>query len=225
MRRVKEPGYTPQTGDEATHPLQASLRRLAETLKGLRSYRQAALMLLAWVIYNDGINTIISNATLYGTTLGFSRDALIVAVLLVQFVGIPFSFAFGALAGRIGPKASILIGLAMYTCISVFAYTMTTVVEFYILAMLVATVQGGTQALSRSLFASMIPKQKASEFFGFFSIFDKFAGILGPMVFGTATVLTGSLRNGILSLIAFFVVGGIILLSVNVAAGRKEAEH
>jgi MFS transporter, UMF1 family len=141
----------------------------------------------------------------------------------VQFIGIPFAFAFGWLGGKLGTKRSIFLGLAVYTFICVFAYNMTTTREFYILAMLVGLVQGGTQALSRSLFARMIPKHKSGEFFGFYSVFEKFGGILGPLLFGIALGSSGSSRIAILSVIAFFVVGGAILTLVNVKEGEQAA--
>ena len=173
--------------------------RLGETFRELRGYRQAFLMLLAFLIYNDGIQTIIKMATAYGTELGIDQSALIGAILLVQFVGIPCSFLFGMLAGRIGAKRALFLGLLAYTAISVLGYYMKTATHFYVLAGLVGMVQGGTQALSRSLFASMIPQHKSGEFFGFFSVFEKFAGIFGPLIFAGTIAATGSSRNAILS--------------------------
>ena len=126
-------------------------------------------MLVAFLIYNDGIGTIIRMATIYGTEIGIGQRAMIGAILLVQFVGIPFAFLFGTLAGRIGAKRSIFLGLVVYTGISVLAYFMTNATHFFLLAILVGMVQGGTQALSRSLFASLIPPHKSGEFFGFFA--------------------------------------------------------
>ena len=175
--------------------------RLAETFRELRGYRQAFLMLLAFLIYNDGIQTIIKMATAYGTEIGIGQSALIGAILLVQFVGIPCSFLFGMLAGRIGAKRAIFLGLLAYTAISILGYFMTNATHFYMLAGLVGMVQGGTQALSRSLFASMIPPHKSGEFFGFFSVFEKFAGIFGPLIFAGTIAATGSSRNAILSVI------------------------
>ena len=135
-------------------------------------------MLLAFLIYNDGIQTIIRMASLYATQLGIGSTHLILAFLLVQFLGIPFTFLYGMLADRIGAKPSIFLTLVIYAVIATLGYFMTTATHFYLLAALVATVQGGSQALSRSLFASMIPRYKSSEFFGFFSVFEKFAGHL-----------------------------------------------
>jgi len=197
--------------------------RLSETVRELRGYKQAFLAMLAFTIYNDGIQTIIKMASVYGSEIGIQQGDLITAILLVQFIGIPCAFAFGALAGRLGTKRSIFLGLLVYTGICIFAYNMKTTREFYILAILVGLVQGGTQALSRSLFARMIPKHKSGEFFGFYSVFEKFGGILGPLLFGIALGQSGSSRIAILSVIAFFIVGGAILSVVNVSAGEAAA--
>jgi MFS transporter, UMF1 family len=205
------------------NPVRVAFRRLARTFRDLRGYRPAFLMLLAFLIYNDGIGTIIRMATAYGAELGIGEGTLIGAIMMVQFVGIPFSFAFGMLAGRIGAKASVYVGLATYTVIAVLGYFMRDGSDFMVLALLVGTVQGGTQALSRSLFASMIPRHKSGEFFGFWSVFEKFAGILGPLIFTLAIAATGSSRNAILSVIVFFVVGGFILYFVDVEEGRRRA--
>ena len=201
----------------------ASFRGLAHTLRELRRYRNALLLLVAYVVYSDGINTIIRMATSYGTEIGLKQSALITAVLLVQFVGIPFAFLFGMLAGRIGAKTSIFISLAVYALISVMGYYMKTERDFYVLAMLVAAVQGGSQALSRSLFASMIPRDRSSEFFGFFSIFEKFGAIVGPALFGLASAATGSSRSAILSVVVFFVAGAALLAMVDVREGQRAA--
>jgi len=197
--------------------------RLRETLHDLRLFKQAFLLLVAFAVYNDGINTIIRMATSYGTLIGLQPTDLIPAILLVQFAGVPFAFLFGMLAGRIGAKRSILLALTVYTGISVLAYFMTTAVHFYLLAFLVATVQGGSQALSRSMFATMIPRHKSSEFFAFFGIFEKFTGVLGPAIFAFTVGSTGSGRLAILSMIGFFAVGGLLLARVDVAAGRRAA--
>lgn len=224
FRRVPEP---PRTIEADEQPEQRAVRvaftRLGETLRELRGYKQAFLMMLAFTIYNDGIQTIIKMASVYGTEIGIGQGDLITAILLVQFIGIPCAFAFGSLAGRIGAKRSIFIGLAVYTGICIFAYTMTSAREFYILAMLVGLVQGGTQALSRSLFATLIPKHKSGEFFGFFSVFEKFGGILGPLVFAVVINRFQSSQLAILSVIAFFVLGGLLLLTVNVEEGERAA--
>jgi UMF1 family MFS transporter len=180
-------------------------------------------MLLAFLIYNDGIATIQRMATAYGTEIGLPRDALITAILLVQFIGIPCTLLFGALAGWIGTKRAIFAGLAIYLVISVLGYYMRTVTQFYVIAMLVGLVQGGTQALSRSLFASMIPKDKSGEFFGFYSVFNRFAGIFGPLLFAGIIARYQSSRPAILSVSLMFLAGGALLALVNVEEGERAA--
>ena len=226
FRKVPEPARTLEADERAGESaIRASLVRLGETLRELRGYRQASVMLLAFLIYNDGIGTIIRMATTFGTEIGLEQGDLITAVVLVQFVGVPFAFVFGQLAARIGAKRAIFLSLAVYTVISGLAYGMTTATEFYVLALLVGMVQGGSQALSRSLFASMVPRHKSAEFFGFFGVFEKFAGIVGPGVFAVMILVTGSSRGAILSIVTFFVVGGLLLSRVDVEEGRRAARR
>ena len=226
FRRVPEPARRIEPDERAGEsPVRAALVRLGETFRELRSYRQAFLMLLAFLIYNDGIQTIIKMATAYGTEIGIGQSALIGAILVVQFVGIPCTFLFGGVAGRLGAKRSLFVGLLAYTVISILGYYMTSATHFYVLAGLVGMVQGGTQALSRSLFASMIPQHKSGEFFGFFSVFEKFAGIFGPLIFAGTIAMTGSSRNAILSVIGFFAVGAVLLALVDVDEGQRVARE
>jgi len=224
FRRVPEPPVHPEAKALAAQgAVRASVIQLIATLRELRAYRQAALMLVAFLIYNDGIGTIIRMGVVYGTELGLPSSALIGAIVMVQFVGVPFALLFGRLAARTGAKPAIFLALVVYTIISLIAYRMTTAWEFFVLAFLVGTVQGGSQALSRSLFATMVPRHKSSEFFGFFAVFEKFAGIFGPAIFALTVHLTGSSRYAILSVIAFFVAGGALLAMVDVGAGRRAA--
>jgi UMF1 family MFS transporter len=202
-----------------------AFRTLRETFRHLGRYRQAVIMLVAFLIYNDGIGTIIRMATIYGTELGIGRGALIASIMIVQFVGIPFAFLFGAFAKWIGNKRAVMVGLVVYGIISIFGYFMRTGTHFLVLALMVGMVQGGTQALSRSLFASLIPRQQSAEFFGFFAVVEKFAGIFGPALFAQVIALTGSSRGAILSVIAFFVVGGVLLHFVDVEQGQRAARE
>jgi UMF1 family MFS transporter len=226
FRRVPEP----------KHPLRAvagswlnlvaeGFVRLRKTFLELRQYRQAFLMLMAFLVYNDGIGTIIRMATPFATEIGIPEGALLGSVLLVQFVGVPFALLFGQLAGRIGAKRAIFGGLGVYVGITVYGYFMQTPAQFFVLCVLVGMVMGGTQALSRSLFASMVPRHKSAEFFAFFGVFDKFAGILGPMLFAGVIEATGSSRNAILAVIVFFVAGGALLAFVDVARGQRLARE
>jgi UMF1 family MFS transporter len=224
FRRVPEPPRTREP-DELTKGsvLITPFIRVAETFRALRGYKQAFLMLMAFMIYNDGIQTIQKMAATYGKQLGIADTVLIGAILIVQFVGVPFSFLFGSIAGRIGAKAAIFIGLAVYAAISILGFYMQTAAHFILLAAMVATVQGGTQALSRSLFASLIPAHKSGEFFGFYSVFEKFASIFGPLLFWVTIAMTGSSRNAILSVIVFFAIGALLLSRVRVSEGQEAA--
>jgi MFS transporter, UMF1 family len=226
LRRVPEPPRAVEADERSTeNPFRVAFRRLGETLRELRGYKQAFLTMLAFTIYNDGIQTIIKMATPYGKEIGIGTPDLIAAILLVQFIGVPCAFAFGALAGKLGTKPSIMLGLVMYTGICIFAYSMDSASDFYVLACLVGLVQGGTQALSRSMFANMVPKHKSGEFFGFYSVFEKFGGIFGPVVFGIAIGQSGTSRVAILWVIGFFVVGGALLAFVNVKEGERVARE
>jgi UMF1 family MFS transporter len=226
FRRVPEPavviGNDGPTGG-GRFPVRAALWRLVETGRELRRYRQAFLMLLAFLIYNDGVGTIMRMATTYATELKIDTGTVIAAILLVQFVGIPFTFLFGALASRIGPRPSIAVGLAVYVAICLFGYFLRTGLQFLILSFMVGMVQGGTQALSRSLFNSLVPRQKSGEFFGFFGTVEKFAGILGPATFAVINLMTGSSRGAIVAVIVFFVIGGGLLAVVDIGEGQRVA--
>jgi UMF1 family MFS transporter len=222
--RVPEPSRRPRVGERPVgNAFTSGVRHLLETFHELRRYRQAFLLLLAFLLYNDGIQTIIRMATIYGSEININDSAMILALLVTQFVGVPFAFAFGMVADRVGAKRAVFAGLAVYALITVLGYYMRTAFHFFALAVLVGMVQGGTQSLSRSLFASMIPRYKSSEFFAFFGVFERYAGILGPAVFAWVVSHTGTSRNAILSVIVFFVVGGAILTLVDVDAGRRAA--
>jgi UMF1 family MFS transporter len=223
LRRVKE--HAPPADAAARGAVVQALSRLGATFRHLRRHRQALLMLAAFLLYNDGIGTIIRMAAIYGTELGLESGTLIGAILLVQLLGIPAAFAFAGVAGRIGAKRAVLAGLAVYAGVAVLAYYTRTAAHFWALAVLVGLVQGGTQALSRSLFASLVPRRMSGEFFGFFSVSDKVAGIFGPLVFGLVGAATGSSRGAVLSVIAFFVAGGALLAAVDVERGRREAQE
>src|SRR5688500_16283547 len=218
FRRVNEPPVVLAAGEtDAESPIRASLARAVAAFHELRrEHRNAFLMLVAFLLYNDGIQTIIRMAAVYGAEIGIDRNAQIAAFVVVQFVGVPFSFLFGALGDRIGARTAVFISIAVYTGISVLGYFMTTAWHFFALACLVGMVQGGSQALSRSLFARMIPKHKSSEYFGFFSVFEKFAGVAGPAVFAASVTIFGSSRAAVLSVILFFVAGALVLTRVEI---------
>ena len=222
MKNVAEPPVVP-IAEESSNPFRASIQRLSLTFHNLRQYREAFKFLMAYWLYNDGIGTIISMAVIFGAEINIAQGHLIGAILAVQFVGIPFSILFGRLAGRIGTKNAIYLGLTVYTGIAIGGYFIHTALHFWILAVLVGFVQGGTQALSRSLFSTMIPKSRSAEFFSFYDVSSKFAGIIGPFVFGLVGQMTGSSRLSIIALVVFFISGGLILLTVNEKEGREKA--
>jgi MFS transporter, UMF1 family len=225
FRRVPEPPRKLESDEPAAaNSVRAAFMRVLETVRELRRYRNAFFMLVAFLLYNDGVQTIIKMAAAYGTEIGIDQGALIAAFVLVQFVGVPCAFAFGWIASRVGAKPAIFAGLLVYVAITILGYFMRTAADFFVLAILVGTVQGGVQALSRSLFASMIPPHKSGEFFGFYSIFEKFAGIFGPLLFDLTIAVTGASRNAILSVIAFFIAGAGLLYFVDVEKGQQEAQ-
>jgi len=225
FRRVPEPPATREPADAGRGAAAIAFGRLARTLRQAPRHRDAFLLLAAYFVYNDGINTIIRMATLYGTEIGIPRGSLIAAILLVQFVGVPFAFLFGVLADRFGAKRVILAALAVYVVTTVLAYRMQTTADFFVVAVLVAMVMGGAQALTRSLFATLIPRHKSAELYGIFGVFDKFGGVMGSALFALMLTLTGSSREAILGVVVFFVVGGLLLTQVDVARGQLAARE
>jgi UMF1 family MFS transporter len=223
-RWVPEPPKRRLSGEKGDAPLAASFDRLGNTFRAIRKYRQLFKFLVAFWLYNNGIGTIIYMASIYGKELGFSDITVIGTLLMVQFVAIPFAFLFGWLAKRLGTKRSIYLSLMIYTVIAILGYFLAQEWQFWMLGALVATVQGGSQALSRSLFGRMLPKSQSAEFYSFFGVSEKIAGAIGPLVFGLATQFLGGGRMGIISLIIFFILGGGMLTTVNEKEGIQVAE-
>ncbi|MCB2203875.1 MFS transporter [bacterium] len=200
--------------------------RIRRTFGKIRSLRQMGIFLLAFMIYNDGIQTVIAMATIYGSEeLGFDTLTLMGALLMIQFVGIIGAQLFGMLAKRFGSKNMVIVSLVIWTGVVVYAFFMTQPMEFWVLGAVVGLVLGGSQALSRSLYSRIIPPAASAEFFGFFSVFEKFSAIWGPIVFALIRQLTGSARLSILSLVAFFIVGMLILIFVRLGEAERERDE
>ena len=225
LRNVPEPLRRIRQSEEGLSPIRASFNRLGNTFGELRRYRQLLKFIIAFWLYNNGIGTIIYMATIYGTELGFSSTTTIGTLLMVQFVAIPFAYLFGWLAKKIGTKASILVSLGIYSVIAIAGYFLYEEWQFWALGFAVAMVQGGSQALSRSLCGRMMPKSKSAEFFGFFSVSEKIAGTVGPLVFGLVSTLMGGSRLSIVSLIIFFISGALLLLTVDEKEGIRVAQQ
>ena len=165
------------------------------------------IFLIAFFLYIDGVHTVIAMAVDYGLSLGFQSADLITALLIVQFIGFPFSYIFGKLGDRLGAKKSLKIGIIFYLIITVLASLMQTKMHFFILAGCIGAVQGGVQSLSRSFYALLIPAEKSAEYFGFYNMLGKFSSILGPILMGGVALLTQSTRYSILSLSVLFFFG------------------
>ena len=224
-RNVSEPERRVLSGEQGFNPLQASFGRLGHTFREIRKYKQLMIFIIAFWLYNNGIGTIIYMATIYGTELGFSSTTTIGTLLMVQFVAMPFAFLFGWLAKKMGTKRAILLSLGIYTLIAIAGYFLYHEWQFWLLGFAVATVQGGSQALSRSLIGRMMPKSKSAEFYSFFSVSEKIAGTVGPLLFGAVSAAVGGSRLAIVSLIVFFAAGGYLLTRVDEKDGIRVAEQ
>jgi UMF1 family MFS transporter len=210
--------WVKESSAAAALPLGAAIRaggrELLGTLAHLRGDRTLLMFLLAYWFYIDGVNTIIKMAVDYGLSLGLAQDSLIKALLITQFVGFPAALAFGWLGKRIGPRAGLFIGIAVYTGAAGYAYFLDSEIEFYALAVVIGLVQGGVQSLSRSLFGRLVPAGKSGEFFGFYNLMGKAAAILGPLLTGVVALTTRDPRLAIVSVSILFIIGAAFLSRV-----------
>ena len=203
------------------HLFRHTLKGLAGTCKKIAHDKRLLMYMLAFFFYIDGVHTLITMSTSYGTDLGIDSTQLVLALLVTQFVAFPSAIAYGRLAGRFGTKRMLLIAVFAYFCITLFAaFFLRSAAEFWVLAVCVGLFQGGIQALSRSEFGKLIPKENANEYYGFFDIFGKYATIMGTLLVSVFTQLTGSSSYGVLSVAVLFIVGFILLWKMPEEAAR-----
>jgi len=221
---VKEPEFYEST--KITETIILGLRQTCETFREVRRLKTVALFLLAYWLYIDGVDTIIRMSVDYGMSLGFPPGSLIAALLLVQFVAFPVTLFYGRIASKIGVKNTIMAAIFGYVCVTFLGYFMSEIWHFYALAVSIAMFQGGIQALSRSLYARIIPAKKSAQFFGFYNMLGKFASVIGPFLMGTVSLVSGNVRYGILSILILFISGAFFLTKVDIKEGEIMArEH
>jgi UMF1 family MFS transporter len=215
LRRLRS--RPPLAGPAGGNLLTDGFRQLGRTVRGLRAYPLTLFFLLAFLVYNDGVQTVIALASQYGTEeLHLESGTLVVTILMVQFLAFGGSLALGGLARRIGAWKTVLLSLVLWTGVILAAFRLPerAPLPFMLLGACIGIVLGGSQALSRSLFAQLIPAGKEAEYFGFYEISDRGTSWLGPLAFGLVYQVTSSYRLGLVSLLAFFVVGFLLLLAV-----------
>jgi MFS transporter, UMF1 family len=206
-------------------PLLRGLRGYLQIFAQIRRHPDLLLFLFAFLFYNDGIQTVIAVSAIFAREeLRLSQTTILSVFLMIQFVAMPGSLLYGRAAERWGAKRSILCGLVLFVAVTVYAYTMREGWEFWVLGFVVALIFGGLQAISRSLYAALIPPGKSAEFFAFYAISGKFASIFGPLVFAVIASITGSTRLSILALAGFFVIGFVLLAFVDIARGKAAAQ-
>ena len=203
--------------------------RVKGTFKDIRKHKQLLRFLVSYIFFNEGIETTIITASIFGAEIiGLKTEEIIIFFLVVQATAIAGSMIFGFLVDKIGNKKSLLISIAVWAVIIIWARTIGVFgslrVEFYALGVMTGMVMGGSQSAARSLLASFTPAEKGAEFFGFFAVCGKFAAMLGPVVYGTAVLITGNLKSGILVLLVFFILGGLILFTVDEDEGRRSGK-
>jgi UMF1 family MFS transporter len=221
-------GLPKQTYRRDGRPLFAVTRHafaeVGRTLSRIRQYRMLSLFLLAFLLFNDGVQTVISQAgTFAEELLGMQTQELVMIVLMIQFMAFPGAVAVGWIADRIGQKTTLLACLAVWIGLLASAFLVHTTGQFWVMAMFVAVVLGGTQSVSRTIMGQMTPPERSAEFFGFFNLSGKATSMLGPMLFSTILAFTGSPHLAIVSLLVFFVVGALLVMPLDIARGRREA--
>lgn len=208
---VPEP---PARAERSAEAVRDAYRALAGTISHIRRYRHVVLFLAAYALYIAGVFTVIFMAVNFGQRLGFSQIDLVSALLLTNFIGGPATLAFGWLGHRIGPKRATYLGLLIYVGVAISAVFLTDVRQFYVMAMLVGLVQGGVQAMSRSLFAGLIPGEQSGEFFGFYNMVTKLAHVLGPFVVGIGALISDDPKAILIALLPLYVIGTALLVAV-----------
>lgn len=217
---VREPK---SAGKKASAGIQDAVRQLLTTIKQIPKLPHTFIFLLGYWLYIDGVDTIVRMATDYGLAIGLEFSDLISALLVTQFIGFPAAIAFGRIGERLGAKRGILIAIGIYILVTIYSYWMHTAWQFYLLAGVIGLVQGGVQALSRSLYTRLIPADQTAEFFGFYNMVGKFAAVIGPLLVGWTALLTGDHRVAILSVLVLFIAGASLLIRVNVKEGARQA--
>ena len=210
---VKEPTQS-SSGKSVNRIITEAFTSLLNTARSIKEYKSAVIFLLAYFLYMDGVDTIIRMATSYGSDIGLSATSMIQALLLTQFVGFPATLVFGYYADKFGYKYSLSFAIIVYIFVVLFSSQMDTALEFYVVACVVGLVQGGVQAISRSFFSTLIPTNKAAEFFGFYNFIGKSSVFIGPFMVSGIALVTGSPSYGILSLLILFIPG---LIQIGIA--------
>jgi UMF1 family MFS transporter len=208
-----------------TRTVSEGFGQLADTFGRIRHLKVVSLFLLGYWLYIDGVHTVIRMAVDYGMSIGLDSNRLILALLVVQFVGFPSAIVFGKLGEKLGAKTGIYIGIAVYILMTIWAYYLDSEIEFFGMAVAIGLVQGGIQSLSRSFYTRIIPEGQSAEFFGFYNMVGKFAAVLGPFLMGWMALATGDSRKGIFSITALLLLGGVAFFFVDEEKGREMARE